>query len=89
MKRMNRSTGGPYVGIGDDGRRPSTAGGQLAELAVPDLTGPDVVGLDGDDGDDFAGADEDSDEDDDLDSDLESGDEPFALDPLAARLSVR
>ena len=80
MKRRNRSIGGPYVGTGDDGRRPSTAESQLAELVAPDEAGL------GDDGaeDDFAGADEDSDVD-----DVEFEDEPFELEPLPARRSVR
>ena len=69
--------------MGADGRRPSTAAGQLAALAVLDVAGLDVVG----DGDDFAGADEDSDEDEEPDEPLEL--EPFVLEPLAARLSVR
>ena len=66
--------------MGADGRRPSTAAGQLAALAVLD-----VAGLAG--GDDFAGADEDSDEDEEPDEPLEL--ESLVLEPLAARLSVR
>ena len=71
MKRTNRSIAGRYVGIDEDGRRPSTAAGQPAELLAPDAAVLEDEDEDDSD-DDFVGAGEDEDE---LD------DESFGLEP--------